>query len=140
MFCTECAVEQYCKRLAALVYSDEEIRSHLFQSDFRLFLARYSFREGILFSEWHDHLCGLYRDYHGCIKGRDGSEVYLDLGVFEHEHIREWFRDFIQIVPPGVRPRLRGETKERVRVFATIMRAHFPEEGMMWGIRAANDN
>lgn len=140
MFCLRCISLGFCPKVFSTVFSDSELSRDHFLADFRTFLVRYSFEQRLLPSQWHDHLCGLYRDYRGWIKDREGSEVFLNMEVFEHPNIREWFRDFIRPISPGVHPRLRAETKERVRVFATIMRAHFPEEAMMWGVRAANDN
>jgi hypothetical protein len=138
-FCTRCTAQQYCQRLSVPLFTDAELSARYFQTDFKAFLVAYTFRHHIRFSQWPDHLIGLYRDYRGWIRGADGDEHFLDLGVFEDEHIREWFRDYIQPVPEGVTPRLRGETKERVRALATIMRAHFPVEALMWGLRPDND-
>ncbi len=139
-FCAQCLAEQFCRRLATPVFVDDGIGREEFITDFRRFLVSYSFRERLLPSEWHEHVCSLYRDYRGWMKDKAGSEVFLDMDAFEVPHIREWFRDFIQPVPPGVQPRIRTEARERVRVLATIMRAHFPAEAMLWGMRAANDN
>lgn len=140
-FCSRwCVSHQYCQRLVTPIFTDEDLKRREFQADFKAFLVRYTFQHHICAGEWHDHLTELYRDYRGWIRGEDGRETYLDMSVFEVPHIREWFRDYIQIVPDGRATRLRGESKERVRVFATIMRAHFPFEGSHWGMRAANDN
>lgn len=139
-FCRHCQMIGICERLVAQLFSDRELYREYFLYDFRAFLVSYTIKHDLCFSEWLDHLCDLYRDYRGRIKGADGQEVFLDMSVFEVPHIREWFRDFIRLVPPGVQPRLRPEARERVRVLATIMRANFPSEGMMWGLRAANDN
>lgn len=138
--CVGCISRQYCKRLISPIFRDDELRRPFFQTDFRAFLFVYTFKHRLCFSQWHEHLCGLYRDYRGWISDQVGDEVFLDMEVFEHPNIREWFRDYIRPVPLGVRPRLRGESKERVRTLATIMRAYHPEEAMMWGVRAANDN
>lgn len=140
IFCRKCAVEQYCKRFVTPIFTEEELRRPFFQADIKAFLVGYTFQHYVLPGEWHDHMVGLYRDYRGWIKGANGKQVFLDLSVFELPHIREWFRDYIQIVPNGVETRLRGESKERVQVLATIMRAHFPVEASLWGVRAANDN
>lgn len=139
-FCVQCHLEQYCKRLVTPVFTDDEIKRPFFLADMKTFLVVYSFEHHLLPSEWHDHMVGLYRDYRGWIKGEGGQEIFLDLSVFELLHIREWFRDYIQIVPNGVETRLRGESKERVRILATIIRTHYPVEASLWGIRPANDN
>ena len=69
------------------------------------------------------------------------NEIYLNMQEFERLHIREWFRDFCCTpCSPDVEPRVRGEAKERVRILATILKAHNPDEALIWGVRAANDN
>ena len=139
-FCAGCVARQYSEREVTPVFTDHELKQKHFQADFRLFLVNYTCEKGLRFSEWHDHLCELYRDYPGWMRDVDGREVFLDMGVFEVDHIREWFRDYIQLVPDKGDTRLRAESKERIRAFASIMRSHFPQRAMMWGVRAANDN
>jgi len=41
-----------------------------------------------------------------------GRTVFLDMGVFEVPHIRDWFRDFYCTpCPPHITPYVRGEAK-----------------------------
>ncbi|WBQ11208.1 hypothetical protein L2D01_05350 [Hyphomonadaceae bacterium ML37] len=90
-------------------------------------------------SDWLDRIYDFYRDFDGVIVDAKRNEVFLDLEVFETDHIREWFRDWIcKPMAEGVRPRLRGESKERIRIIATILRAQFPFDTIQW--LAANDN
>lgn len=140
LFCLQCQILQYCRQRSSTLIVDSELRGVGFVADFRAFLVRYSFQHQVTPGQWHEHLCGLYRDYHGWIRDGDGNEVFLDMEVFEEKHTVDLFKRLLRPVPPGGQTRLREETKERVRVCATIMRAHFPEEAMMWGVRPANDN
>lgn len=140
IFCTRCNQQGYCSRISSRIFGDEVFSNRYWLVDFKCFLNGYSFRQKLMPGDWHDHIADLYCNYKGWISGPSGEEVFLDTQVFEVAHIREWFRDFIQPVREGTTPRLRREARERVRVLATIMRAFYPEEAMMWGVRAANDN
>ena len=87
-----------------------------------------------------DYLLNLYRDYRGRIVS-NGNEVFLNTEEFETDSIREWFRDWACApVPDGVRPRLRKESRERIRLLGTILSTRFAFEAELWGVRAANDN
>ena len=90
-------------------------------------------------SEWVDRLSDIYRDFSGLVIDEYGNEVMLDLEAFEFEHARTWFRDQINApMAEGVSPRLRAESKERLRILGTILRMVFPREALGW--LAANDN
>ena len=138
--CTNCFVQGYCERAFARIVSDEVLSNASWLIDFKRFLVQYSFAKKLKPGDWQDHLADLYCNYKGWIRGPSGEEIFLDTQAFEIPHIREWFRDFIQPIPQSVRPRIRGSARERVRVLATIMRAHYPVEASLWGVRAANDN
>ena len=135
--CGRCQSQGFCVNRSAKLFTIEDIRDPLFLADFKAFLVRYSFEQKLTPSMWHEHVCDLYRDYSGWIKDENGEAVFLDLDVFEAEHIREWFRDFIEILPEPTLPRL-GSPK-RVQALATIMRAFHPTESLLWGVRVAND-
>ena len=93
-------------------------------------------------ADWVDFVSDLYRDFSGCIVDQNDKEILLDLEVFEVPSNREWFRDWANSpLPEGKVPRLRAESRERIRVLATILRAHFRDAAMLWdGVRPANDN
>nr|WP_281721263.1 hypothetical protein [Nitrosomonas nitrosa] len=117
--------------------SDKNIENPEYVRDLRCFA--YGLR--ISSHDWLEFLTDLYRDYPGRIIDARGAEVFLNMEEFETAGIREWFRDFCcTLCPPDVTPRVRPEAWERVRALATILRAHFPEAAMVWGVRAANDN
>lgn len=90
---------------------------------------------------WLDKLTDHYRDLPGCVVDQSGQEVEIDMGCFETDGIRYWFRDWVN-TPWSVdyMPKLRAESKPRVIALATILRATYPAESILWGIRAANDN
>ena len=90
-------------------------------------------------SEWVDRLSEIYRDFNGIVIDEYGREVMLDLEVFEFEHARTWFRDQVNMpMAEGVAPRLRAESRERLRILGTVLKMVFPREALGW--LAANDN
>ncbi|GER05189.1 hypothetical protein JCM17846_28710 [Iodidimonas nitroreducens] len=116
--------------------SDIQIENPNFLSDLRLFTSELSISP----DHWLNYLVDAYRDYRGLVVF-NGEEVFLNMEVFETDGIREWFRDWACApVPEGVRPRLREESRERIRALATILSTRFPFEASMWGVRAVNDN
>lgn len=136
-FCLACLSSGRCLKKIALTVSDDELRNPKFLTDVRL-SAR---KKNVSSHRWLDYLCSLYRDYDGTIFDHDGKEVLLDLEAFESVQIREWFRSWISAPDAGDKPpRLRSESRERVRLLATILRAAFPGEARLWGVEPANDN
>lgn len=138
--CYRCLNSGFCAKQKTKVVSDTSLSNPYWLRDFKFFLVLYSYRNKIPPSKWADHLSDLYCRYLGWIAGPGGEEIFLNTEVFELPHIREWFRDFIQIVPNGVTPHVNALAFERVRVMATIMAAHHPISAVMWGVRPANDN
>ena len=134
--CPVCMSLGYCPKKSVDVVVDEQLRNPDYLRDFKAFARSL----GISDSCWHEHLSNLYRDFTGWVVGPDGKEVFLDMEEFERPNIREWFRDFLSSLEEGARPRVRKEARERVRIFATVVSAHYPMDAMMWGIRVANDN
>lgn len=137
MHCYRCLGLGYCPKIRTLIVSDLELSNPEFLRSVRLT----AYRHNISSYQWLDEVYSLYRDYHGWICDERGQEVLLDLEVFETPNIRTWFRDFCcRPLPEGSMPRVRGESKERVRVLATILRARFPVSAATWGVWVANDN
>ena len=137
MVCFDCLPDGICRNERTALVSDKALSTPEFIRDLR------SFAYGLKVSSyhWHDVLCDLYRDYPGCIINENGEEVFLDMHVFEMPTIRDWFRDFCCTpVPATITPYVRGEARERARILATILKASYPKDAMMWGVRAANDN
>ncbi|ALG92010.1 MULTISPECIES: hypothetical protein [Actibacterium] len=137
VLCPACTLNGYCKRLMTHFVTDQMLENSTYIRDLRNF----AFGLNVKDSAWHEHLTNLYRDYRGWIVGFDGDEVHLDMEQFERPFIREWFRDFChKRCPDDVTPRRRPESRERVRILATILTARFPSEALLWGVRAANDD
>ena len=137
MVCFDCLPDGICRNERIALVSDKALSDPEFIRDLR------SFAYGLKVSSyhWHDFLCDLYRDYPGCIINENGEEVFLDMHVFEVPSIRDWFRDFCCTpVPATITPYVRGEARERARILATILKASYFQEAMMWGVSAANDN
>ena len=135
--CVQCLSLNYCRKLTCRMVSDAELANPEFIRDVRVYARGLNLtRDG-----WLHWLENTYRDYPGLIVDAAGGPMTLDLAVFETASIRYWFRDFVgRETPAHIRPRLRTEARERVRVLATLLRATHPRAASLWGIRAANDN
>ena len=57
----------------------------------------------------------------------------------EAEEVRYFFRDFCKPPRRGQRCHVRPESRERVRIVGTLLRAYDPVKASLWGLRAAND-
>lgn len=136
--CNQCLTLGYCRRLQDRLVTDGELANPEFIRDVR----RHAHSFGFGRDAWLDRLTDLYRDYPGRIVDINGEEVALEFEAFEQcDSIADWFREFACTpCPEGVIPRVRREAWERVRVMATILRAHAPEQASLWGIRPANDH
>ena len=135
--CIKCLALGYCVKRSCILVSDEDLNNAVFVEDVRAHARTLE----VSSERWRDFIYDTYRDYPGRVLGPDGTEVFLNLEVFETDGIREWFRDWIYRIEPLCRSRkLRVETKERVRVIGTVLRAQKPSAAMTWGVRPANEN
>lgn len=135
--CAYCRSVSFCQSLSVGLVSDIELANPDFIRDVRAFCLQLN----ISSYHWHDHLIDLYRDYRGHVLDESGAEIILNTCVFETPSIRDWFRDFCcTACPDHITPYVRGEAKVRVRVLATILRAVYPAQALLWGVRPANDN
>jgi hypothetical protein len=135
--CLACLKLGCCRRKSVRLVSHRELASPSFISDVRTFA--HSLR--LSRDAWQNQLVDWYRDYPGRIVDMSGNEVDLDISVFEVSSIRDWFRDTCCRQPTINGGRyVRAEARQRFIVMATILRATFPTESLMWGMRAANDN
>lgn len=135
--CTPCLGLGYCRQLRTRLVDDAQLSSPAFIRDVRA----YAHALKIGRDSWLSWLEDAYRDYPGLIVNAAGEPVFLDLSVFETASIRYWFRDFAcTSCPSDAIPHVNGEAWERVRVFATLLRAVDPSGTAMWGVRPANDN
>lgn len=134
--CGACIALGYCCQLRAKLVSDDELNNPEFIRDLRA----WTYQLDIGPDHWLDYLSDQYRDYAGTVVD-DGEPVFLDLEELERPDIKYWFRDFCCTpCSPEVKPRVRREARERVRVLATILRAVFPGHANSWGLRGDNDN
>lgn len=135
--CTYCSLNGYCKTIRTRLVTDQELANPDFIRD-----VKSSARSlGIMPHAWLDALSDMYCHYRGCIVDSSDREIFLDLEPLERPHIREWFRDWVCApLESATCPRVRSESRERIRVLATILRACSPVRAQMWGVRAANDN
>lgn len=149
-YCPYCISRGPCKRGARLV-DDYELSNPEFLRDVRNFAARLSIRP----CDWLDYILDLLSRFDGCLVDATGKPAWLDTEAFlptDEEidlgqassidaRMRNWFDEtFSAPVPHDVAPRIRREARERFRVVATTLRAQFPADAVMWGVRAANDN
>lgn len=132
--CKFCQTFFACPRMRVQLVSDAKLENPGYLRDLRNFTAGLNISP----DHWFDWLVDSYRDFQGLVI-TNRKEVYLDTEVFDKQSIREWFRDHIaKPVPAGIRPRLREESRERMRVLATIISARYPFEAAKFGL--ANDN
>jgi hypothetical protein len=138
-------------QLLVLLVTDAELANPEFLRDVRNFAA--SLR--ISAAKWVDFLLDEFSRLDICVMNEHRQPVTLDAEIFEptdaeidadeaervHARITDWFEaTMCKSVPDHIRPRLRREARERFRFTATVLRALFPLEAMMWGVRPANDN
>lgn len=135
-FCKHCPSVFDCPKAKVQLVSDRKLEDPEYLRDLRAFTANLNISP----DHWLDYLTDTYRDYCGRIVS-GGRDIYLDMEVFEVPYLREWFRDFTCTpVRDGVCPRPRADTRERVRVLATLLSTRFPFAASLWSVRAANDN
>lgn len=135
--CAECIGHGFCKKCESVLVTDTELEDPIFRRN----VQRTAHNLDVSASDWLEHVNDLYREYRGRIVTKNGAEVLLDMECFETSSIREWFRDFVNAPVDADKPsRLRGESKERIRALATILRAHYPVEAMLWTVEVANDD
>lgn len=149
-YCPLCPCRARCARGVRLV-NDRELSNPEFVRDVRDFGFGLSKRP----SEWLDFVLELFARFEGCVIDDRGHPVRLNTEIFLptdkqisdgvgaviEYRMRNWFEEtFATPVPESVTPHVRIEAKERFRIVATILRARFPAQAAMWGVRAANDN
>lgn len=148
--CTVCMFRPGCSK-TALVVGYGDLRNAEFIRDVRNFGQSL----GVPAARWLDFVLELFARFEGCVVDELGQPVELNTEIFlpsDEEidrgqasavqvRIRGWFNEtFCACVPAHVTPHIRAEALERFGLVATILRAAFPREAMMWGVRAANDN
>lgn len=155
-----CLIAGHCSGPHASVVTDAELQNIHFVHD----LLSYAQNLKLKPAEWRAYLTQQYASYDGRILGKDGEEEFLDMDVFEVEDellfaandvkgaaqqvtianaaIREFFDYWLCRPETPKRLPFSEQTRERLRVVATILRAQNPQEAQFWGLsgKAANDN
>lgn len=135
--CADCILRLYCKRNIVEAVREAEVLNPDFIHDVRVFAYSLSVSR----DRWLDSLSDWLCSFLGLIVGPDGKEVELDTELFELPNIRDWFDDTCCTMPSENGARyVRTEARERFRIMATILKARFPHQAVLWGVRAANDN
>jgi len=140
-----------CQGSVARLVSDRELRSPEFLRDVRNFTASLGIPKGRLldaimeagarsearFIDHHKRPVAL--SFESLLPADDLIDAGLG-GAFE-DKIKNWMEETFAVpVPDHVTPHVRVEARKRFRVIATILRAAYPQDAMMWGVRPANDN
>lgn len=127
--------DPYRRRRIVQIVTDEELKNPAYLKGVRDFSSRLN----IPANRWLERLIDWYRDFDGFVC--DHEFHVIDLNTEYLEVGPEWYRDWVNTpVPSGVMPRLRKESKPRIRVLATILKTAFPAEAATWGLSPANDN
>jgi hypothetical protein len=157
--CRDCLAEGICPLLFARLVSDKELGNPKFIRDVRNF----AYLVGKLPSEWKEYLNDEYAAFRGIIIDKCGCVVELDLEIFEvdddtifmpseedesasnvtlqNNRFTNWFEEWCCTpCPEDVKPTVRKESRERVRVLATILRCRNEGASLLWGKEPANDN
>lgn len=118
--------------------TDAELESGVFVTDVKTFASRLRIPRR-RFVDW---LTDGYRDAEVYIVDEEGNPVDLDFEALEEEdgdevrnRIEDWLKDWLKRPERHFTPRLRVEARERVRLVATLLRAIFPKESVVWGMR-----
>lgn len=134
--CFYCLSQGFCKKQHCRLVTNGEISNPRWVYDVRMAASRHKQAP----CDWAEYLTDLYRDYLGWIVDPTGCETFLNLDPLFEPNARFFFRDFCRAPNPNANCFVRPQSWERVRVLATILRARFPAEAELWGVRAANDN
>lgn len=132
--CGQCYLQGYCRRLESKAVTDAELTA-AFVCDLRAHMRLLNLTR----DRWASFLTEAYRDYPGIITDAHGDEIALDTCVFDHASVRYWFRDMCRPLDADTSPRVRHESRERLKVTASILRAIHPVPASLWGKTIAND-
>lgn len=132
--CGQCYLSGFCRRLKSRAVTDAELTA-AFVRDLRAHMRLLDLTR----DQWASFLIEAYRDYPGIITDALGDEIALDTSVVDRATIRYWFRDMCRALDADTSPRVRHESKERLKVTASILRALHPVPASLWGKTIAND-
>ncbi len=153
--CINCIMAGYCHHRKSKAVSNDELANPAFVADILEFCNRMKLKP----AEWRKRLYDLYADYNGLIIDRSGNEAPQNMELFEvpdeafagtqeelsraNDNIRDWFEYWLCTSHPEQKKyQFRGNTREKLCVVGSIIRATYPHEAQFWGLKgkAANDN
>lgn len=166
--CINCMLAGYCIHLNAKVVNEHDMANWDFVRDALAFGYSLNFKPaeftlGIQLdckepTEWTKFIDKAYTEYRGRFIGRNGQEEFLNMELFEvpdkkfgaskeelsnaFDNLCEW-NEYWFCTPHTEQKhfQFRGDTREKLRIAFTVLRATYPqEETKFWGLRAANDN
>ena len=117
------------KAVRVRVVTDGALADPVFLADVKTFAGRLRIPRR-RFIDW---LIDGFRDANAVLVDEHGTPVWIDFDEIERDHIDLWFRDWCKVPEDQVRPRVRAESRERIRLVATLLRAIFPKESTVWG-------
>jgi len=132
--CGQCYFQGFCRRLTSRAVTRREL-TPVFLRNVRAHMRGKHLKPG----QWKSYLLKAYQDYPGRIVDKDGNELDLDTSVFDGANVRTWFRDMTRELTAGVTPRVRKESRKRLMVAASILKALDPVAAILWGSVVAND-
>ena len=145
-------IDRYSPNLTAMWVSDRELENPIFVYKVRQKFSQLELRPERCLDFLADFCCRwpgrFIKDGHERCPSFEIFEpseeiIFADGNALQRhlECMRCWWRDYMLTEPrTGICVRLRKESRERFRIVATILRAMYPGEALLWGTHAANDN
>ena len=124
-----CSRAQSVAWTSVRLVTDEELMNPQFLRDIKTFASKCRIPRRS-FVDW---LVDGVRDADTVLVDGEGNPVEIDYDEIERDHIDLWFRDWAQRPEAHINPRVREESRERVRLVATMLRVIFPKESSVWG-------
>lgn len=109
--------------------TDEELKNAQFLRDTRVFASKLPVSR----RAFVDFLVNGVRDSDSEVIDADGNPVEIDFEELERANIDLWVRDWATFPAAQAACRVRAESRERVRLVATMLRMIFPKESSVWG-------
>lgn len=123
-------VEEFKEQpITVRLVSDGELSDPVFLADVKTFASRLRVPR----RQFVDWLVDGVRDSETCLIDSAGDPVTIEFEEIEKDNIDLWVRDWVRMPERHVAPRLRAESRERVRLVATMLRMIFPKESSVWG-------
>ena len=111
------------------IVTDEELDDPYFLADVKTF----AWKLRIPHRRFRDWFVDGVRDSEVELVDVFGNPADFNYEEIEREHVELWFRDWAKRPARHIHPRLRRESRERIRLIATMLRMIFPKETSVWG-------